>query len=218
MKIIKEKYFYAPHLRPVPSEWEKLRRKIASQAGRHAIIAGGAIRDHILGLPVKDIDIFILGMPAQEAKEIFGADIIEYAGVEEAKHQCRSDSGLALDLVFSQYDNVYEVLAHFDLGICRVAWDGWDFVVTDDFVGDWTERQITAFYPSPSGHCDRVLAKLGSAGFKLADVTKQDWYIEQVRWRAARQGYRLMHRRNGQYWLMQNQPMSLEEIEAMLRG
>jgi hypothetical protein len=30
--------------KPIPPEWEFLRRKVASQAGRHAIIAGGAIR------------------------------------------------------------------------------------------------------------------------------------------------------------------------------
>jgi hypothetical protein len=31
-------------LKPIPREWENLRRKVASQTGRHAIIAGGAIR------------------------------------------------------------------------------------------------------------------------------------------------------------------------------
>jgi tRNA nucleotidyltransferase/poly(A) polymerase len=66
-------------LKPIPPEWEDLRRKVASKAGRYAIIAGGAIRDHILGLPVKDIDIFVLGMSAESAREIFGADIIEDA-------------------------------------------------------------------------------------------------------------------------------------------
>jgi hypothetical protein len=31
-------------LKPIPREWEDVRRKVASEAGRHAIIAGGAIR------------------------------------------------------------------------------------------------------------------------------------------------------------------------------
>ena len=136
MKIITHNSTDLSILKPIPLEWETLRRKVASQAGRHAIIAGGAIRDHILGLPVKDIDIFVLGMRAQAAKQIFGADIIEYAGVEEAKHQYRTPDGLKVDLIFSRYDNVQEVLEYFDLGICRVAWDGWDYVVTDDFEFD----------------------------------------------------------------------------------
>ena len=133
-----------------------MRRKISHKAGRHAVIAGGAIRDLILGLPVKDIDIFVLGMTAQAAREIFNAQIVEYAGVEEAKHQYRTNGGLTGDLVFSQYDNVRDVLAHFDLGVCRVAWDG-DFIVTDDFEADRQAGKITTFYPSPAGHRDRVL-------------------------------------------------------------
>src|SRR5437899_726457 len=212
MKIITNNSTCLSIPKPIPPEWENLRRKVASQAGRHAIIAGGAIRDHILGLPVKDIDIFVLGMDAQSAKQIFGADIIEYAGVEEAKHHYRTRDGLAVDLVFSRYDNVQEVLEHFDLGICRVGWDGWDYVITDDFEFDRRNAKITTFYPSTSGHRDRVLAKLRPIGFQLAETVQTSWYVAHVRELAAWQGYRLMHRRNDQYWLMRNQPMSLDEI------
>jgi hypothetical protein len=217
MKIIANNSTDLSILKPIPLEWETLRRKVASQAGRHAIIAGGAIRDHILGLPAKDIDIFVLGMSAQAAKQIFGADIIEYAGVEEAKHQYRTADGLTVDLIFSRYDNVHEVLEHFDLGICRVAWDGWDYVVTDDFEFDRRNLTITTYYPSPSGHRDRVLAKLRPSGFRLAETAQSSRYVAHVRELAARQGFRLMHRRNDQYWLMRNQPMSLDEIAQLLQ-
>ena len=61
MEIITDNSACHSILKPIPPEWESSRRKVASQAGRHAIIAGGAIRDHILGLPIKDIDIFVLG-------------------------------------------------------------------------------------------------------------------------------------------------------------
>ena len=217
MKIITNNSACHSILKPIPPEWENSRRRVASQAGRHAIIAGGAIRDHILGLPVKDIDIFVLGMDAQSAEQIFGADIIEYAGVEEAKHQYRTQDGLTVDLVFSRYDNVQEVLEHFDLGICRAGWDGWDYVVTDDFEFDCRNLKITTFYPSTSGHRDRVLAKLRPIGFELAETVQSSWYVAHVRELAARQGYRLMHRRNDQYWLMRNQPMSLDQIAELLQ-
>ena len=149
MKIITNNSVDHSILKPIPPEWESLRRKVASEAERHAIIAGGAIRDHILGLPVKDIDIFVFGMRAQAAKQIFGADIIEYAGVEEAKHQYRTRDGLTVGLIFSRYDNVHEVLEHFDLGICRVAWDGWDYVVTDDFEFDRRYYMIGFEFSAP---------------------------------------------------------------------
>jgi hypothetical protein len=152
MKIIKNKSLSV--LKPIAPEWESLRRKAASEAGRHAIIAGGAIRDHILGLPVKDISIFVVGMSAQAAKQIFGADIIEYAGVEEAKHQFRTRDGLTVDLIFSRYDNIHEVLEHFDLGICRVAWDGWDYVVTDAFEFDYRYYTVGFEFSAPYLHED----------------------------------------------------------------
>jgi hypothetical protein len=36
----------------------------------------------------------------------------------------------------------------------------------------------------------------------------------RVREKVAQRGYRLMHRRNGQYWVMFAQPMTLPEIET----
>jgi len=38
-----------------------------------------------------------------------------------------------------------------------------------------------------------------------------------VRAHMARRGYRLMHRRNGQYWVMFDEPMTLAEIEAWVQ-
>ncbi len=107
-----------------------------------------------------------------------------------------------------------EVLEHFDLGICRIAWDGWDYVIPEEFERDWGQKKITTFFPSPSGHRDRVLAKLKPVGFSLGD----DLYARQyVRNLAAGRGLRLMHRRNGEYWLMPNKPMSLEDVLGALR-
>ena len=44
MKIITNNSVDHSILKPIPPEWESLRRKVASEAGRHAINAGGAIR------------------------------------------------------------------------------------------------------------------------------------------------------------------------------
>jgi len=38
-----------------------------------------------------------------------------------------------------------------------------------------------------------------------------------VRAHMAQRGYRLMHRRNGQYWVMLADPMTLDEVEAWVR-
>jgi hypothetical protein len=57
---------------------------------------------------------------------------------------------------------------------------------------------------------------------EYAQETDERWRQEKaqearvIRARAllAQQGYRLMHRRNGQYWVMIDNPMTLDEIEA----
>jgi hypothetical protein len=38
-----------------------------------------------------------------------------------------------------------------------------------------------------------------------------------VRAHMARHGYRLMHRRNGQYWVMFAEPITLDQIEAWVQ-
>jgi len=38
----------------------------------------------------------------------------------------------------------------------------------------------------------------------------------KVRERVAQRGYRLMHRRHGQYWVMFAEPMTLPEIETLV--
>jgi hypothetical protein len=43
-------------------------------------------------------------------------------------------------------------------------------------------------------------------------------YKAQVVERARKFGALLMHRRNGQYWVMQDRPMMLSEIDALLRA
>jgi hypothetical protein len=154
---------------PIPEQWEHLRHSVSRRAGRSAVIAGGAIRDHILGVPVKDLDIFVMGLSDDAAREIFGA-IRMYVGYVDnsagARTQYVSESGIAVDLVFLHLDHPKQVLDRFDLGICRVCWDGTTILATEDFHRDLTERTISQFYPSPSGHADRVMAKLGPLGFR----------------------------------------------------
>lgn len=199
--------------KPIPERWEQLRLSISSQAGRHAIIAGGAIRDHLLGIPIKDIDVFVLGMPAEAAKTIFNAEIVEYSGVKEASHRFCTIDGLPVDLVFSRFDHVDEVLASFDLAICQAAWNGLKYVLTDEFKRDFEDRSITVLRPSEGGHLERIVAKPEPHGFKVGATRDR---LGEVRERARQKGYRLMHRRNDQYWLMRENPMDLEEILEQL--
>jgi hypothetical protein len=72
----------------------------------------------------------------------------------------------------------------------------------NDFHRDLSNRTVTQFYPSPSGHADRVMSKLAPLGFTLKSPNDDnaDDFESEVRRLALKRGYRLMHRRNGNYW------------------
>lgn len=48
---------------PVPPVIETLARRVADQGGR-AWLVGGCVRDHLMGVPLKDLDVEVFGLPA----------------------------------------------------------------------------------------------------------------------------------------------------------
>jgi hypothetical protein len=61
------------------------------------------------------------------------------------------------------------------------------------------------------------MSKIDRQGELLDRSSKANGREIAVRAHMARRGYRLMHRRNGQYWVMLGDPMTLDEIEAWVR-
>jgi hypothetical protein len=58
---------------------------------------------------------------------------------------------------------------------------------------------------------------LENPGKRAQEKTREPEAREiKVRERVAQRGYRLMHRRNGQYWVMFSQAMTLPEIETLV--
>src|SRR5215203_3789058 len=51
------------HLSVIPPEWERVRQDMVNIFGKPAILAGGSVRDHLLGIPINDLDVFILDTP-----------------------------------------------------------------------------------------------------------------------------------------------------------
>ena len=55
-----------------------------------------------------------------------------------------------------------------------------------------------------------------SAEALLIEKRFNEWHEDFIREYMAKRGYRLMHRRNGQYWVMFANPMTLDEIQAQI--
>lgn len=53
-------------------------------------------------------------------------------------------------------------------------------------------------------------------GVGVADPDDIEQQRQRIRSELARKGYKLLHRRKGQYWVMMGQPMTLDQIEQIL--
>lgn len=145
---------------------------------RDAVIAGGAVRDVLLGRPVKDIDVWYsddshvdwveVSRCFPTWKRLLHDDAAAYISGGEVQAVIDLDSfsgGKPVQLIRT-WQSGRSVLDRFDIGLCQVGYDGRVFH-TADFLRD-VERETITILRSPKGgnvtahmsnHLDRVQAK-----------------------------------------------------------
>jgi hypothetical protein len=172
----------------IPTEWEQVRRDISKMFDKTAILAGGAIRDHLLSIPYNDLDVFILDAPFHW-KKTSGEDYIAINGsaiqaeaflnrfgiklhsIDDedlySSHFHVDFNGFDVDLVFSWPSSVDAVLDRFDVGLCKVAWDGIDYTITSDFERDAKNKTLTIMPDKPAfaDHKQRLEKKFLPRGY-----------------------------------------------------
>jgi hypothetical protein len=162
--------------REFPPKWEKTRYLTAQKAHPYdVVIAGGAIRDHLLGIPAKDLDLFVLDISAEQANQRFGAVLSDYG---DAGNVHKIINGLSCDIIFLDCAaTAQEVLNRFDLGICKAAWDGQSLLISGDFLRDARDRKITELnFDFVGDHRNRIITKLAPLGFTWRDARVSDVY------------------------------------------
>lgn len=143
-------------------------REILSRCPAGSIIAGGAIRDHFLGLEPKDIDVFCTEKAAGSdfnpvddvsddglASRVWGPhpDAEEYEGME-TEVSCvvqRKIAGVLVDLVIIDHDGegfAEHLIDSFDFGIAQVWFDGNDIHQRPAALKDRTDRTVTCLLPT----------------------------------------------------------------------
>lgn len=118
-------------LRPPPKEWLEFASKCPK-----GVIAGGCLRDWIIGASINDVDIFVPGLTAEEAE---GID--EYAMgfrvTNVIEHQIK------YQIIKHRFQNgIEEVLDHFDIGICKIAYPGY-YLLHEHFIEDYQHKILT---------------------------------------------------------------------------
>ena len=129
----------------IPGWWINTLREVQEQYAS-AILAGGCLRDLILERPVKDLDI-IVGV----GRDIVLSDCIDIAEPRSAS----AGSTLVSQAIFTGRELPINIIYinpqvppieradNNDFGFCRIAFDGQELRLHDDFIHDMEHEQIT---------------------------------------------------------------------------
>ncbi len=131
----------------IPKSWVKELQRLQS-IHRNVVLAGGALRDLDLGLPVKDLDFFVSAGNESEAlalaKQMGAKEVENWEELDEEDRRCYPDSmreiihvadlkkqvdGKTVQLVFVNWV-VWNIIERFDYGLCQIMFDGTKVKVT----------------------------------------------------------------------------------------
>jgi hypothetical protein len=134
---------------------EGLQRNIRAQVH----IAGGAVRDTILGRPIRDIDIFLPDTHGDAAATLLRSQFGYVKVGQWAQYMGFSDPMVARVAKFEKADetipvcligltaelSAYENIERFDFGICMAAWEGGStqMITNDQFKRDAEGKTFT---------------------------------------------------------------------------
>jgi hypothetical protein len=148
----------------IPEPWRDV-LTVLKEKHPEAIIAGGALRDLVCGVEPADIDYFLLDKPQmarartsakdglrKELEEVLPFKLREYGNVDIQKYE-KNFSRISAVFNGELEGNHYQficlndfgagVLLEFDWGICRIAYDGWQLHLHNDFMHDYAHKTFT---------------------------------------------------------------------------
>lgn len=123
------------------------------EAAPEAHIAGGAVRDDYLGVPIKDVDVFVGEVNETRAREVLAEHFEWKRSMDEsyftsdprvrAAHEFdMPDTPINL-IVLSEALSMLENVERFDFGVCRAAHNGECGFFHADFTHDVERRCFT---------------------------------------------------------------------------
>lgn len=141
---------------------------------RYSVIAGGAVRDWLLGREVKDIDVWVPAVPGMDyqplLEKVYGPVQVMptytgRVGVERVYHGGNLEhDGLPVQVIeFSEYSALpafrQEVVDQFDFGLCRAGYGLHGLMITQEFLADVENHRFTLLRCDDQSDFDRSTAR-----------------------------------------------------------
>jgi hypothetical protein len=160
---------------------------VVKEANRYrelTVIAGGALRDHLNGKFIKDIDVFIrtdrpssevladlqtVFMEAEMEFDLSYADNPDVAAVIDLRY---SVSGIPIQVILlKRGDTREDILQRIDLGICQVGYDEDGLFCTKAFTDDFLHKTMTIVRCDSAGEYRRSIRRFERLSEKYINWT-----------------------------------------------
>lgn len=168
----------------IPQRWQDALRAIKDAGFPEAFIGGGALRDLDHGVEVKDVDIFVRWR-GDETFSMLSRALYSRAALDVTKHDAdyQTDASMVL-CVFEFHDTALgtepiqviacapideetprEFMRHqldrFDIGLCKIGFDGKDLTVHSDYLADKQDEVLRLRSPRNPGRSEQRLRRIG---------------------------------------------------------
>ncbi|QDB71005.1 hypothetical protein bb8_p30 [Bordetella phage vB_BbrP_BB8] len=119
--------------------------------GSHPVIGGGALRDSILGRPIKDVDVLLRAqdhstLDSERTQYVRPPIIVQHGYGRADMHGCwnfrQQICGYDVQLILADFEDLHDLAHTFDIGICRVTYDGKELYVTPEFEEDAAAKML----------------------------------------------------------------------------
>jgi hypothetical protein len=181
----------------IPSDWRTLLTKLQRTSFSEAVIAGGCLRDLDNDRPIKDIDIFVVSR-GTETKNLLDAALGMTGAIASAEGpgpdsdtidplatviEYVFDGAIALptpiQVIVMDEDPtmrdptefMYKQLQRFDIGLCRIGFDGKHVYASDEYATDKKNQTITIVLEKNLKHSRARLQRIGQKypGWRLLE-------------------------------------------------
>lgn len=163
----------------IPQAWQDVLRSIQDAGFPEAIIAGGALRDLDHGVEIKDVDIFVKDRGEEtytmlcrafgyEGERVHSASLAEYRSanseIVEVYEFYPGDAPPYQVIVTGDHggDFMQHQLDRFDIGLCRVAYNGRRVEYTSPYCHDKALKLLRLISPMNEAQSIERLHRIGN--------------------------------------------------------